>query len=578
MIGPPRNLGAGGKESMRRYILSAVAMMAVLPSVCATGFAAPLTLPVISGKEVVATVNGESITRDALERQLASMHEGVQEKKTRILKDPSELLTRMVNATLILQEARRMGLDQAPDVTAASDAFAGTTLRQLLYSYHVRNIKTPDGKEVERLYRAAIKEMRVTSVLLDKEEDARELESRLKTGGDFDALTARLVADGKAVGGQHGVYLRERDLLPEVAAALSGMKTGSISPVLKIGKGFSLFRVEDVRYPDDPEVLRNVREEALKKRKTEALKAYAEALKKKYVKVNSKRLAAVDYDSPEAGFEKLLKDKRVLATVKGDAPVTVSDLTDALMKKFFHGADEAGRQRKVNRRKEEVLDELVTKKAFAVEARRLKIDRSDLYRGMLDDNRKGLLFGFFVAKAIEPDIKVQEAEIKEYREAHNKEYTAPETMGYQALVFGRLDDAVDAVSKLRKGTEFQWVRQNAAGQLDPATVKGVLDLDGNIVLSGEEGGVQKAVAGASPGDYRLYASPEGPAYVLFIKEVTPSRPLPYESVREGIARKLFEEKRQKSLDEYIRSLRAASEIRLYATGKDLEGLVGLPEH
>ncbi len=561
---------------MRRSILSAVAITGILASVRATGFAAPVKLPVISGKEVVATVNGESITRDALERQLASMHEGVREKETKLRKDPSELLNRMVNATLIVQEARRMGLDQAPDVTAASDAFAGTTLRQLLYSYHVRNIRTPDEKEVARLYRAAIKEMKVTSVLLQKEEDARELERHLTGGGDFDALTAGLIADGKAVGGQQGVYLKERDLLPEVAAALSGMKRGAISPVLKVGTGFSVFRLEDVRYPDDPELLRNVREEALKKRKTDALKAYAEALKKRYVKVNAKRLAALDFESPEPGFEELLKDKRVLASVKGDAPVTVSDLTDALMKKFFHGATEASKERKVNRRIPEVFDELVTKKAFAVEARRLKIDKSDLYRSTVEENMKGLLFGTFVAKAIEPDIKIDEAEIREYRDAHVKEYTTLETMAYRALVFGRRDDAVDVLDKLGKGADFEWVRQNAAGQLDPATVKGILDLEGNVVMSGEEQSVQKAVAGASPGDYRLYASPEGPVYVIFIRDVTPSRPLPYESVREGIARTLFDEKRQKSLEDYVRSLRAASDIRMYATGKDLESLVARP--
>lgn len=564
---------------MRRYILRAVSITGILFFVRAEGIPAALRLPVISGKEVVARVNGESITRDALERQLGSMHEGMQEKKTKTRKDPSELLNRMINATLILQEARRMGLDRTPDVKAASDAFAGTTLRQLLYSFHVRNIKAPDEKEVQKLYRSAVREMKVTSVLLDKEVDARELESQLKEGGDFDALADRLVAAGKAVGGQKGVYVKERELLPEVATALSGMKTGAVSPILKIGKGFSLFRLEDVRYPDDPALLNQAREEALRRRKTEALKAYGEALKKKYVKVNSKRLAAVDFDSPEPGFEKLLKDKQVLADVKGEAPVTVSDLTDALMKKFYHGVEEARMDKKANRRKADVFDELVTKKVFGKEARRLKIDKSDVYRIAVEENRKGLLFGAFVAKAIDPDIKVEESEVKGYQETHIKEYTAPETMRYQGLAFEKQDDAVDAVVKLRKGAEFQWVRQNAPGQIDPEKAGGSLDLEGTIVLSVDAAeGVQKAVAGANPGDYRLYASPEGPVYVLAIKEVTPSRPLPYESVKEGIGRKLFDEKRQKSLDAYVESLRAASDIRMYATGKDLESLVALPVH
>ncbi len=551
-------------------------MAGILAFVCAEGFPAPPKLPVNSGKEVLATVNGEPIALGALERQLASMHEGMQEKETKTRKDPSELLDRMINAALILQEARRMGLDEAPELAAAADAFAATTLRQLLYSYHVRNITTADEKEVDKRFRAAVKELKVTSVLLDREEDARELESRLKNGGDFDALTAGLVAGGKAVGGDKGVFLKERDLLPEVAAALAGMKAGAVSPVVKVGKGYSLFRLEEVRYPDDPGVLRSVREEALKRRKTDALKAYGEALKKKYAKVNAKRLDALDYDSPEPGFEALLKDKRVLASVKGEAPVTVSDLTDALMKRFFHGTEQAGKEGKVSRRKAEVFDDLLTKKVFAVEARRLKIDRSDLFRDTVEGNRNGLLLGAFVARAVEPGIKVEEAEIGAYRDAHIGEYTAPETMSYQALVFDRRDDAVDAIEKLRKGAEFQWIRQNAPGQSDPEKAKGILELEGTIVGSAEAGGIRKAVAGARAGDYRLYASDDGPLFVVFIREVTPSRPLPYESVREEISRKLFDEKRRKSVDAYVQSLRAASDIRIYATGKDLERLVAPP--
>ncbi len=561
---------------MRRRIPTAVATAGILTFVCATGFPATPRLPVVSGREVVATVNGEPITRAALERQLASMHEGMQEKETKTRKDPSELLNRMINAALMLQEARRMGLDEAPELAAAADAFAATTLRQLLYSYHVRNIATPDGKEVEERYRAAVRELKVSSVLLDREEDARELESRLKSGGDFDALTAALVAGGKAAGGQKGVFLKERDLLPEVAAVLAGMKTGAVSPAVKIGKGYSLFRLDEVRYPDDPEVLRSVREEALKRRKADAVKAFGEALKKKHAKVDSKRLDAVDYDSAEPGFDALLADKRVLATVKGEAPVTVSDLTDALMKRFFHGAEQASREGKLNRRKDEVFDELLTKKVFAAEARRLKLDRSDLYKDLVEGNRNGLLLGAFVARAVEPGIKVEEAEIREYREAHLREYTAPETMNYRGLAFDRRDDAVDAVEKLRKGTEFLWIRQNAPGQSDPEKVRGILELEGTIVQSGEAGGVRKAVAGARPGDYRLYASAEGPVYVLLIGEVTPSRPLPFELVREEIGRKLFDEKRQKSVDAYVLSLRAASDIKIYATGKDLESLVAPP--
>ncbi len=548
----------------------------VLACLCGPGFAAPAGLPVIGGRQVLATVNGTPVTRDQFEQVLFTLHQGVKEEATRTRKNPSELLDRMINAELILQEAKTIGLDGLPESKAALEEYGKTTLRQLLYSYHVRNLRKAEKKDVEKRYRDATKEVKVFSVLADKEEDARQLLEASQGAGDFHLLAEKMVSEKKATAGKESAYIKVNDLLPEVTKALSGMKVGAVSPVIKIGNGYSVFRLEDVRFRKSAAARKRAEEEALKARKTASLHDYAGTLKKRYVKIDTKLLDRLDFEAKEPGIEKMKEDRRILATVKGLPPVTVSELADALAKKFYHGTGQAGAG-KVNGRKAEAFDEVVMKKVFDMEARRLRIDRTPMYKDRVEQFRRNLLFGAFLQRVIDPDIKVEDAEIRSYLEEHVSEYTNPETVRIEGIAFAKREDASDAADKLMKGADFQWIRENAPGRMGKDNAANLLAFDGNVILTETlPEDVQKALAGARTGEYRLYASPQGPAYVLYLKERIPSGPQPFETVREAIGKKLFEEKQRKAVEEYSRKLRKASDVKVFANGKQLEAFVSGP--
>ena len=72
--------------------------------------------------------------------------------------------------------------------------------------------------------------------------------------------------------------------------------------------------------------------------------------------------------SAQLDFEKLLADDRTLAKVKGEKPVTVADLSNALEKKFFHGAERAAQEKKINRRKDQTLEEILNKRVTIKDA------------------------------------------------------------------------------------------------------------------------------------------------------------------------------------------------------------------
>jgi hypothetical protein len=453
-------------------------------------------------------------------------------------------------------------LDELPEIRNMVDAFSKVTLREELMERQVKDIKA-DEKEVEKLYKESTREWKISSLLFEKEDAAKKMGEEIKAGKKFDELSKQYVAEGKAKRGEQGDWLKVKDISPQIVNVVSKMKVGSVSPIIPFKSGFVILRLEDVRYIENIEAMKQAKEEALKRKKVQILKDYSNALIKKYAKVNEDVLNRIDYESKSPGFEALLKDQRAVAEIKGENPITVGELTQHLKMQFFHGIESAIESKKLNSKKVSALDEMIFKRVFRKEALRLGLDKTEGYRDKVKEYENSVLFGAFVNKVIVPDIKLKEEEIKAYYHKHLKEYTMPEMMKINSLVFAKREDAEAAIERLRKGTEFQWLAANAEGQVDKNR-KGLLSFDGRLVTTKDlPEGVQKAIHGARAGDFRLYESPNGPFYVLVIQDVIPSKAQPYEEARGIVSRKVFDEQVKKAVEDYADKLRAVSDVKIY---------------
>lgn len=527
-----------------------------------SGFASDKDLPVAGGKKTVATINGEPITLEEFNQGLSMLSEGMQGDERVPKEKRSELLKRLINTRLVIQEARRMGLDEIPELKKRIEVFSRVTLREELMERQAKNIK-PDEKEVQGVYKESVKEWRIQSILFEKEEDAKKMEKAIKEGRDFGETLKKFLADRKGKGDAEAKYLKDKDLLPEISEAVSKMEVGSISPILRIQSGFVILKIGGVRFPEDPEARAKARQEVLRKMQGAALGKYEKKLREKYVKVNQEVLKGLDFESKEPGFEKLLKDKKVVAQIKGEEPITVGEMTEYLRQQLYHGVERAVESKRLNTKKDQILEEMLHKRVFLKEALRLGIDKTEGYKNKVKEYENSLLFGAFIQKAVVPDVKLKEGELKAYYEEHIKDYTYPEMMKMSALVFERREDAEKTILTLRKGTEFQWVKANAEGQLDRNT-PGILDLDGKLLITRDLAeGLRKAISGAKAGDFRLYPSPENYFYVLYIQQVVPSRPQPYEEAREKVAQEVYGDKLKRAVKEYTDKLRAVSDVKVY---------------
>jgi hypothetical protein len=226
------------------------------------------------------------------------------------------------------------------------------------------------------------------------------------------------------------------------------------------------------------------------------------------------------------------------------------------------------KKKKINARKREVFETILKKRVIRKKALRQGIDKTATYMDMVREYENSVLFGVFMEKVIRPGIRLEEKDLKAYYDTNPAEFSFPERMRIDSIVFSQKDRAEEAMRKLKEGTEFSWLVANAGGQVDKNS-GGLLQFEGNLipVLSLPEG-AREAISGGEAGEYRLYESAEGHYYVLALQEVVPPKPLPYETVRNEIARKVIREKANRELDEYAGKLREVYPVEVYL--KDLK--------
>lgn len=522
------------------------------------------TLPVMDGKEIVAKVNDEPITLEEFNEALYALHGhgDMEDTKTTTKIDYQAPLTRLINTRLILLEAKNIGLDEMPIYQQRIDEFSRQGMGALLLDRQTKDL-LPDQKEVDPLYKEEVKEYYVQSVKLDTEELATKLAKEIAAGQDFAGVITRAIADGSAKGTAEAEYFKQKNMLPQIAQALAKMETDAVSPVIPIQDGFVIMKLKGVRYPDDAQAKQKIEASVLKRQKDEAKRQYIETLLKKHAKIDEELLKNIDYEAKEPGLEAMLQDTRALATIEGEAPVTVGEVGEQLKKKFFHGVEQAIGKGKVNQQKEDLLYKMLTTRVLLKEALLQGIDKTDAFKKTVEEYKNSLLFGAFVEKVIIPDIHLDENDIKQYYQDNIASYSTPPMIRIQSLVFSDTAKAEQVLQKLKTGTNFKWLAANAEGQLDPQTA-GLLKFEGKLLLMTslpEE--MQKMLAGSKAGEFTIYTDGQGRSYVLAIGEIVEPVPQDLADVSDGIKEKVFKVKLQQALDEWVEKLKKFYAVEIY---------------
>jgi parvulin-like peptidyl-prolyl isomerase len=519
-------------------------------------------LPVRDGRPIVAMVNQQPVFLDELLSTVGPTADRAALRHGRGTADDLETLDRLITIRLVAQEATAMGLGEVPEIEMQVGVTSRQILRELLMEKLVEDV-VADQQAVEGLFRETVREWKTSSLLFDDMAEASRAREEIARGASFSDVAAGAVAAGSAKADADATYHAEGDYLPEVTAGLAQLGIGDVTPVIRLRAGFVIVNVLDIRYPENAEARAEAERRILNEQQVESLEAHQERLRRQYVVVDDAVLGSLDYQAERPTLEALLQDTRVVATIQGGQAVTVADLTDYLRMQFFHGSDRASQRERMNEQKADALEATLGRRLLNAEAVRLGIDQTGAYRDRVTSYRESLLFDSFVQKVIAPGKGVTEDEVRQYYDRHASEFSYPAMLRVRSLAFERRRGVEDAMRALREGADFGWLQANAAGRL-PVETPGLLRLDGQpVTVDSMPPPLRRALDGARPGDFRMYASPEGHYYLLGVQQVIESGARPYGDVREVIARKLHAQKLQEDLESYAGELRAQSKVETY---------------
>jgi hypothetical protein len=517
----------------------------------------------------VARVGGDFITVQELAETLADSHEprssnAAPQAGQHAEQEFAPALERMIQVRLLAAEAEEMGLGDLPEAKKAIDEFEARALRAAVQARVVEKV-VADPVEVERLYKNATRESKVKSILFEKEADARAFVAARKAGQGFDELAKQAVADKKAQGGGEGEYLTAKTAVPRIAAALAHNPVGYESDAVQLTSGWVVFRIDDIRYPDSPKARAEAVATVLASQKRAALASYYEALTKKYAKIDRALLKKLDWEAKKPGAAALAKDKRPVVTIQGEKPITVADLTAEVTMKFFHGLEGPIREKRVNKEKTEALQSLLVARLLAKEGKVLKLQETEGYRRAVADYRRAVLLAAFVSRVLSPGVKVTEEDAMRYFDQHKSEYSYPQMYKLEGIAFTSSKGAQSGLDRLKAGTDFQWLRANADGQVKAEARSLPLDAAVTLAAPSMPPGLVKALVGSATGDYRLFTSSDSQYYVIHVVESIPSKVQPYAEAREAVATAVYDEKVLQAIKDYADKLRPVRQVEVFVT-------------
>lgn len=230
--------------------------------------------------DVVARVNGEPVNQAMLDfyRVQKQRQLGGQEP------DADNLLKEVIDIELMIQDARRQGLDDSPELEQQVEFYRQNLMVNLAArQYLQRHPITED--DIQAVYKELAasqsgSEYRARHILVDTEAKARELITRLDEGADFAEL-AKTESTGPTGprGGDLGWFSPDR-MVKEFSDAVQAMDKGEYSsePV-KTQFGWHVIRLEDTRQAQAP-ALEEVREQIVNRLRNQRLNDYMAELRK----------------------------------------------------------------------------------------------------------------------------------------------------------------------------------------------------------------------------------------------------------------------------------------------------------
>lgn len=232
----------------------------------------------------LATVNGKAIPASKAEpfvKQALAQGQKDTPQLRAMIKD------RLVGTEVLLQEAEKAGFSKNEDVKLQIEMARQQILIQSLMRAHVEKNPVAEA-DIKAAYdkwktQNGDNEYHPFHILVEKEDDAKAIISKLKGGAKFEELAKQSKDTGSAGKGGDLDWVSQANVPPAFATALTSLKKGQFTETpVKTEVGYHIIKLDDVRplkLPTLEEVKQQIGESLIQ----EKVQAYQQSLIKKAV-------------------------------------------------------------------------------------------------------------------------------------------------------------------------------------------------------------------------------------------------------------------------------------------------------
>lgn len=255
--------------------------MTLQPARLLVALIAAIALPVFA--QNLAVVNGKKIpssAADAMVKQAATQGQQDTPELRKMVKE------QLITQELLYQEAAKQGYAKKDDIQQQIEQVRQTIIiRAMLGDYFKKNpISDKDVQAEYDKYKATLandKEYNARHILVEKEEEAKAIIAKLKTGGKFEELAKGTKDTASAANGGSLDWAPASNYVPEFGAALKKLEKGAVTDTpVKTQYGFHVIKLEDSR-PAKARPLEELKQQISQGLQQKKFEEFKDGLKKK---------------------------------------------------------------------------------------------------------------------------------------------------------------------------------------------------------------------------------------------------------------------------------------------------------
>jgi len=238
--------------------------------------------------EVIAEVNGTPITSDQFNKELKGLPPQLQ-GLAQSAEGKKQLLDTLVTQQIILQQAKKDGLDKSKEVADQLAELKDKVVIQAYLKKKLENAVAISDADLQKMYEQNKERFRTgdqikaSHILVKTDKEAQDVEDQLKKGASFEDLAKKVSIDSSASRGGDLGWFSKGSMVPDFEKAAFGLKEGQVSAPVKTQFGYHIIKVTGKRPAGIlpfSEVKDQLKAAALPEKQQEAFKKLKDDLRK----------------------------------------------------------------------------------------------------------------------------------------------------------------------------------------------------------------------------------------------------------------------------------------------------------